>query len=637
MIRRFPHGRRYLTACVGLLAWLASGTAAQVQDWKILLRMGPTPRDIAAEAIRLRPNVRQSFYFFVQKPDGSPLDDVLIRLTVVDKAGTPVKTLAETTVALPHTDPVAIRFGGPKPEAKPAEAGKPAPAPEPSFAPLPASWWGLGIEVRNPKAKPSDKPLAAATFAVTVLRPVQYVDITRLDYDNQPGVNRFVIGVTSKQQFAGPPCPVELVLQKELIPGLVPARKSGNLRQTIPEAGKTVELVAENLTFEQKAPDKGIVGVTVDGYPRAFLYTTDFTRSNTTTTPQFLGAKEPTVRLLDPRKTTVPVEKVSLGIEIDSPADANLTIEVGVDRNLNGEYEEGELQFLRGERQQLVSLAPVGPDGAVLLKAEVSDWKVDLHTAGVRGRLPYRVRVRDTDGKPIAIRDQGGQLITAADGIRHTLMFDDTPPEDLSFPNAKVFSRELVRGERPRVEAFGTDPESDIASVQFFVGKPAQSKDGKPELPANIETFKATKLDGKKPAWSARIAMPDRVGREFVSVQFVNGAGLSAFETLEVKLTDPAAQGAADQAKKFKISGKVVEGDRPQAGLVVTLTDDQGKAKATATTAKEDKTKGNFTFENVAPGIYTLSTSKVTSDTKGEAKATVEMSDVKDVVITLYR
>ena len=121
MIRRFPRGRRFLAACVGFLAWLASGTAAQVQEWKVLLRMGPSPQDFPAEAIRLRPNARQPFYFFVQKPEGSDLDSVLVRLTAVDEKGTAVKTLAETTVPLPHADPVPVHFGGPKAEAKAEE------------------------------------------------------------------------------------------------------------------------------------------------------------------------------------------------------------------------------------------------------------------------------------------------------------------------------------------------------------------------------------------------------------------------------------------------------------------------------------------------------------------------------------
>lgn len=82
-----------------------------------------------------------------------------------------------------------------------------------------------------------------------------------------------------------------------------------------------------------------------------------------------------------------------------------------------------------------------------------------------------------------------------------------------------------------------------------------------------------------------------------------------------------------------QIRGVVMEGDRPQPNLPVTLRTDVGKPVATRQTDLE----GGFAFENVAAGAYVLSSVKGVSNgfSVGEATVAVEPSRLHMVTIRL--
>ena len=75
------------------------------------------------------------------------------------------------------------------------------------------------------------------------------------------------------------------------------------------------------------------------------------------------------------------------------------------------------------------------------------------------------------------------------------------------------------------------------------------------------------------------------------------------------------------------------EGDRPQANLEVVLKDDKGKDKDKAKTKKD----GSFAFEDVAPGNYSVATSKEASVTKGESSVKVVSDKTAKVEVKLFR
>jgi hypothetical protein len=82
-----------------------------------------------------------------------------------------------------------------------------------------------------------------------------------------------------------------------------------------------------------------------------------------------------------------------------------------------------------------------------------------------------------------------------------------------------------------------------------------------------------------------------------------------------------------------RIRGQVMEGDRPQPELEVSLLDANAKVVAVARTAAD----GTFTFDNVPPATYIVSSVKPTSMTRGQARVTAQAGQVSTVVINLLR
>ena len=133
-----------------------------------------------------------------------------------------------------------------------------------------------------------------------------------------------------------------------------------------------------------------------------------------------------------------------------------------------------------------------------------------------------------------------------------------------------------------------------------------------------------------KSAWTAQLPLtPDRRGPTEISVQFTNGVGLSSYATTTVNLLD-----GDKKPGPGRIVGVVQEGTNPQADMEVILSPTdaktpQEKDKATKTT--KTKPDGSYVFEDVAPGKYTVSCTKLIS---GRA-ATQTVDVAADQTVTL--
>lgn len=80
--------------------------------------------------------------------------------------------------------------------------------------------------------------------------------------------------------------------------------------------------------------------------------------------------------------------------------------------------------------------------------------------------------------------------------------------------------------------------------------------------------------------------------------------------------------------------GMVMEGDRPQPDLAVSLRTQEGKVVASTRTALD----GTFAFNNVAPGTYVTYADKISSQTKGESLVTIKSGKtLANVVVNLIR
>jgi hypothetical protein len=155
------------------------------------------------------------------------------------------------------------------------------------------------------------------------------------------------------------------------------------------------------------------------------------------------------------------------------------------------------------------------------------------------------------------------------------------------------------------LRARGGDGVVGVKAVYFFVGKPIDDK-----LPPNVTPVAGTAIDATRRIWTVKLPLPrDRSGPTDVSVQFVNQVGLSTFATTSIDLleTDP------NLAKGGTIKGKVTEGDRPQVGLPVVLTDEKGVEKAQTKT----KEGGVYEFTGLPPGKYRVSSVKTSNSRSG--------------------
>jgi hypothetical protein len=658
MVNKRPQARSLagvagLTASgiVTALIWgIVGSSVACAEDWEIRLSRDAVPPTTSLERIALRPNVQQSIYLFVANNTNNA-EEVVVRLLKLTVDGKPPQPLGEKPLLAPGKNTVPVSFAKPPEEGKPPAGQPAAAAPQPPpMIPLEGPPFKLLIQVLK---KDQAMELAKLEVPVSIQAPQEYVGIGEISYQigKSSEENTFVVELRAKNEFSGPPCSVELELLPEQIPGLSLAKRDGNYKQSLRKGGQAVQLVAKNLKFKNaQAPESGLVSITVDGYPRAFVFATDFSRPGTKVTPEQERTRKPTVRVLDDRKATPPVDKVTLHLEVDSAPSRDVRLEVGADRDKDNQFDQSkeEIKVLRGDRSQRVAVSTADPSGALLFKSEVQDWQVELDTAGVFGVLPLRMRMyqvgKDEAGKEkiqwVDMIDRTGKDVEGREGIRGMLIFDDSPPENVRFAAAKDFPRQLERGAPLPVKATGADPESEISQVVFFVGKPVADKEGKKGPPPNVEVTEGRPLPGSEPGWwVAQLPIPsDKKGIVDVTTQFVNRAGQSTFETIKIELVEPGVgtTGAA-AAKKYKIEGKVAEGEVLQPGLEVMLRDDKGAVKATTKTGKEGKLRGAFTFENVPPGVYTVAASKVASKTKGEAPVTVDAKDVKDVEIQLLR
>src|SRR5262249_55315916 len=272
---------------------------------------------------------------------------------------------------------------------------------------------------------------------------------------------------------------------------------------------------------------------------------------------------------------------------------------------------------------------PSGPtDGGVLVSSRSRDWVKSLDLQPLRG--PHVV---------IAVMKQGGKEIAKSEQPL-LLTVDATGPVFIEFGK---FPAKHVKGKPLPVLARATDPETDVAKAVFFLGKPTD--DGK--IPPD-----AVKVDGVRSltdptAWTAELPLPpEKRGELTVGVVFFNRVGLSTLQVQKVELVDaPPPSGT--------IVGRVKVGEIPQSGAVVVLKNAEGKEIATAKSAEEPppappgakpdpkpKPKvGEFKFENVPPGVYTVSAAKPSSSYPfaGSTPVTVKVGETSTVIVSMIK
>jgi hypothetical protein len=564
-----------------------------------LLSADPAGPTAPVASLRLRPVAgRQPYYLYVRNTTAKPRN-VIVQIKIKDavikhgeaKLAVPPKSFRPVNFMLP-----ALAAPGAPPAAPPpapaaavAAAATPAPLPE-----LEGPLHFVVLDADRPTEVLDEKLIDAG-----IASPREYVQITAAQFSppapSNGNKNRLEVRLKALGTLAGPPCRVQLVLPPERIPGFLSA-KDGSFSGILPAAGGDLILYANGIRLDEGSSPEGHFHLNVDGLERAYIFKCTFARQGEPTTPR--EDTSPAIRL-KADLLSQPVAKYPVRMEVDNPP-AGSNLELMLSRIAGGAFETDLIQKYPKPRLYHLGFSPENLDGSLLFDASIRDVTLSLNASGVEGSRELRGYLLKPDGSDI-------------DSAALDVVFDASAPDRVRFVNPPS---EAMKGAILTLSARGSDDESGIKKVIFFLGSPPA--DGKllPTMP---------QVEGKPTAsvWTAQLPLtPDRRGDTDVSVQFINGVGLSTFATTQINILD-----GEKKAGPGRIVGVVQEGMNPQADMEVILSPTdaktpQEKEKATKTT--KTKPDGSYVFEDVAPGKYTLSCTKLISGRA--ATATVEVA-----------
>ncbi len=584
----FLHG--FLAVSLSL-AFSAAPAAAQTKAQKTPQIIGiavDLEKDVGAptKEVDLRPNTPTELGFELRNNAGEILGDVKLKVVQVLAGGE--RVLAEA--AIPKLEPTPANAKGMLIQKFDKVKGAPEKL-ELAGAPP----FNLQIQVQG-----KNLPLVKRVMKLNVREPKDYVAPT---VKFNPNENSLSVEVAPKGEntFIGlHSLPVRLVLGPDLRPS-----KKGIFKQTLTGVNQKLPLVADEIAFERKLTE-GDVYLKVDGYDRAFTYSV---KENSSGAIEARPAGEIRVRIGAPRYAK-PIAKFDVPLEIDGPISGEYKVRVGLDRTGDTDIEDMPASDLReyvGLRQQKLVFS-VSPEGELICQPEVRDWTPQFDTADIFGRnVKIRVAVvKDKDKMKIAVapesrpefaRTESDDREKEIKSVFAQITVDDSVPEGLTLDLPK--DKEGTVGEPFEIKTGIKDRKSTqapIARVIVFRGK--GPKTDKEEIKADDIIMVEEVTDPKIKDWKLKLPAHTEKGLLALSVQFVTKTGAKA------TITDAMTFSPATVAKKlYKIKGRVVRGELGQPGLKVTLLDAKGNVKGMADT----NDKGAFTFENVEPGTYVIS------------------------------
>ncbi len=449
------------------------------------------------------------------------------------------------------------------------------------------------------------KVLAERSLRVEILSPHEYVKVAEASFEpGRDGNNKWAVQVSAvdgSPPVVGPAIAAQLVLPVQRIPGLL-AVGGGTLKVELPTRSDAPRLLfAERLKLAASIDEEGPVYLHIDGVPRAFVFSTTFARTGAASQPK--PDVRPAVRLVAPPCVMAGVNCL-IDVEVDN-APRGAKLEVALGRIFEDNTFQSELvrDFTDAKKHRIDM--EVSRD-ALIFDAAIADWTATFDTRSIVGPRALRARLLDTAGKEIA-------------EARQALVIDDSPPLARLAPTPA----QVKKGTVMQVQAQGVDPESGVAQVVFFYGKP-----DKGEIPPGAARFKAVPANRELTQWSAALQVPaDHKGPLAVSVQVVNHAGMATIDTVTLDVTDndPGKTGLGE------IRGRVTEGPRAQPNLLVTLFDERGKEIARTKTLAD----GTYVFAQLAPGRYRVVCVKPESQRRAVLDTTVEPDRMARVDLTL--
>ncbi len=596
---------RFLLRCTGLaaLTLLPSAALGQQQTPHVIEIAIDADKEKAAavKGVDLRPNTPTELGFELKNFAGEILGDVTLK--IVQVVGGQERVLTEAKI--PKLDKTPDKAKGLLVQMFDKIKGGPDKLELIGPPPFKVQ---LHVQAKN-------LPLRKRELHLVIREPKDYVAATAA-YNPTEGVLRVDVEPRGEKTFIGlHQLPVQLVLGPDVKP-----TKQGNFKQTLTGFGqKPALLFAEEFAFERKLSE-GDVYLKVDGYDRAFTYQVKENASgaiNPRSDSEIrvrIGSAAPVGGV--PRYAK-PSKVFEVPLEIDGPLSGDYKVRVGLDRTGDTVEPVGDdLQELAGLRQQKVTLS-VSPEGKLVCKAEVSDWRVQFATEDLaRVNIKFRVSViRQGEKVKLAVVPESRPLVarTATDdrasdvkSVFALVTLDDSKPEGikLALPKDNEWPVETPLEVRASIKERKAT-QAPIARALLIRGK--GPKDDKEEPDVLAEGV----FDPKQKDW--KFTLPGQAKPEplTVSVLFttVTGAKDLATDTISFKL-------GAGGKKLYTVKGRVVYAERGQPDLDVTLMDGKRNVKGTAKTGEG----GAFVFTNVEPGIYfvesAMSFRKLTGTTK---------------------
>ena len=659
----FPSARRPLLAAVGFFALAAVALAQEpkkdgVKDAaKAKVWLSLTPDGKARVTPSVRPNNQLKLFVVIDHDDAVP--DRTYRVQLIGPKETALA--APKTVVVTSGKPVALAFEPPAPKKEAPKKEEPAPKkdadpapkaePPPGFLLPPTLETGVAafkfiVRVTSdpPRADqlPNDTP-----FVVNVLTPAAYIKQPEVSLTAGlgKGIGALVTATDAKiegedKDKKDAPKFVEFIpkVQVKLVfPPQVGVRttelRAGTYSRDIFRTGQKVELSASNLPLT-RLTDAVKFHFDIDGYARAFTYTLNVNRAlgktsaaneiaadradtpavrlypvNASRRAQDIGAQVTSGTLALPKYPTLPVKDLRFKVEVDR-APPKSTLSIKVDRTGNRSFAApDETIALDDLRDIKVYLEPGGEGGVWTLSNTVTDHVVGVDVSALRGAHALQAVLRFPD--PASDVEGTFKEVTA----EYTLLVDDTPPpgEDVDFDYSK-FPKRHVKGVPLEVRVWADDPESAVEKVTFYLGKPGE--DGKiPEDAPKFEGVRLPSLGRATNSWVGQIQLPAPAPApadpkappappKAVDVTAVaeNGVGLKTPQVVRIELVDP---------KGGTIAATIKRGGRPQAGVEVSLRDNEGKEKGVLKT----NAAGVARFVNLPPGPYRLYAGKPDAST----------------------
>ncbi len=641
----FPVARLGRAPRAGLVAaavWALLAGVAHAADEPTLLvggdAKGSTKSPLAVQTgkkgtettyrVALRPNQEQSLYLLVRNPS-----KVERNLSVRLKTGEKFREVkaVDLKVKSGETSPVDFKVPATPAPAAPATAtpGQPAAAPGAlevksftfPFAPaVPGQevapfTFSFVIELYD---KDDDRALEQRRFNVRILSPKDYLQASAPLFRSQAERrrNEWSVTLACRKEFTGPDCPVSLDLSPDRIPSLVVSRLPGSqLTSVLNEQTRQVRLFARDIPFLPVAEENGVVSVTADGFARAFQFRTTFVREGERTPDPILGES---LRVGIPRYLKPDAKPVIVRLEVDNWAlNEPVQVDLGVDKSGKGNAFTYMKPF-PGVKDQHVWLTPPAADGLLRLRASVKDWEIPLPTAYLARTCVFQIRV---------LNDKGNPATPASEAVARVAILDKRP-EGIKFVNLPE-KIPVVQAQLP-VKATYDGPADYISEVDFYLAAPVEG-----QIPKGAKAVRARRgEENGKPVWSAVMDLPrGQKGPLSVSARFVDQVGQDGIEKADVERVAPAAPPPAPNAGT--IVGRVVKGTKPlgQPNLPVILRDSKNMPVAEVKTDRD----GNYTFENVTPGNYTVFSEDVTDNVRGSQAVTVrkgETTKAKEVELS---